>query len=257
MILRNLQCEKQKTISFSDFVFCSGGRRNAVPKRLTQHVVTRWYRAPEVILLQQKREYLGAVDMWSVGCIFGELLQMLRENLRSYQHRKPIFPGQSSIPLSPPTNDPFPSMDQLTVIFGIVGTPTPEEILNIDNERARRFLLQNPKCLPKPLKSLYPGADDEALSLLRGLLQFDVEKRITVDEAMAHPFIQHVRDEQNEKKFDEMLEKLRADNSLNFEFEEVKMKLDTFRALIIEEVLRYNKHLLKHKRSASSTFDFV
>merc|ERR1719229_447754 len=176
-----------------------GGRRNAVPKRLTQHVVTRWYRAPEVILLQQKREYLGAVDMWSVGCIFGELLQMLRENLRSYQHRKPIFPGQSSIPLSPPS-DPFPSMDQLTVIFGIIGTPTPEEVLNIDNERAVRFLLSIPKCLPSPLKNMYPGADEQALSLLRGLLQFDVEKRITVDEALSHPFIQHVRDEMTEKK---------------------------------------------------------
>ena len=232
-------------------------RRNHVPKRLTQHVVTRWYRAPEVILLQQKREYLGAVDMWSVGCIFGELLQMLRENLRSYQHRKPIFPGQSSIPLSPPS-DPFPSMDQLTVIFGIIGTPTPEEILNIDNERAARFLLTIPKCLPSPLKNMYPGADEQALSLLRGLLQFDVEKRITVDEALSHPFIQHVRDEQNEKKFDNILNKIKSQNSLNFEFEDIKMKMDTYRSLIIEEVLRYNKHLLKsHKSSASSSFDFV
>ena len=235
----------------------SGFRRNHAPKRLTQHVVTRWYRAPEVILLQQKREYLGAVDMWSVGCIFGELLQMLRENLRSYQHRKPIFPGQSSIPLSPPS-DPFPSMDQLTVIFGIIGTPTPEEILNIDNERAATYLKQIPKCLPSPLKNMYPGADEQALSLLRGLLQFDVEKRITVDEALSHPFIQHVRDEQNEKKFDKILNKIKTQNSLNFEFEDIKMKMDTYRSLIIEEVLRYNKHLLKsHKLSASSSFDFV
>merc|ERR1712228_69526 len=101
-----------------------------------------------------------------------------------------------------------------------------EEVLNIDNERAARFLLQIPKCLPSPLKNMYPGADEQALSLLRGLLQFDVEKRITVDEALSHPFIQHVRDE---KKFDKLLNKIKAQNSLNFEFEDIKMKMDTYR----------------------------
>ncbi len=47
-------------------------------KKLTQHVVTRWYRAPEVILLQDS--YTAAIDIWSVGCIFAELLSMMREN---------------------------------------------------------------------------------------------------------------------------------------------------------------------------------
>merc|ERR1711920_723416 len=51
---------------------------------LTKHVVTRWYRAPEVILLEQKRESLYAVDIWSVGCIFGELLGMNKANVSDY-----------------------------------------------------------------------------------------------------------------------------------------------------------------------------
>ena len=46
----------------------------------TEYVVTRWYRAPEVIL--QASEYTKAVDIWSVGCIFAELLG-----------RSPLFPG--------------------------------------------------------------------------------------------------------------------------------------------------------------------
>jgi len=50
-------------------------------RQLTKHVVTRWYRAPEVILLEQQREKVCAVDMWSVGCILAELFQMKRTNL--------------------------------------------------------------------------------------------------------------------------------------------------------------------------------
>lgn len=60
-------------------------------RTLTRHVVTRWYRAPEVILLQP---YSSAVDVWSVGCIFAELLGLIRENITDYRKRKALFPGE-------------------------------------------------------------------------------------------------------------------------------------------------------------------
>jgi len=47
-------------------------------KKLSQHVVTRWYRAPEVILMNNYYSY--SIDMWSVGCIFAELFSMMKEN---------------------------------------------------------------------------------------------------------------------------------------------------------------------------------
>jgi mitogen-activated protein kinase 1/3 len=59
-------------------------------RNLTKHVVTRWYRAPEVILSQP---YGAAVDLWSVGCIFAELLGMMKTNLNDYKKRRPLFPG--------------------------------------------------------------------------------------------------------------------------------------------------------------------
>ena len=58
---------------------------------LTKHVVTRWYRAPEVILGQP---YGQEVDMWSVGCIFAELLGLMRENNPNYRTRRALFPGE-------------------------------------------------------------------------------------------------------------------------------------------------------------------
>jgi len=73
-------------------------RRN-MKRELTGHVVTRWYRAPELILLE--KDYGPAIDMWSVGCIFAELLGMMKESAATYLDRKPLFPGKSCFPLSP------------------------------------------------------------------------------------------------------------------------------------------------------------
>ena len=60
-------------------------------RELTGHVVTRWYRAPEVILLE--KDYNAAIDMWSVGCIYAELQGMLKENAPTFLDRSPLFPG--------------------------------------------------------------------------------------------------------------------------------------------------------------------
>ncbi|PHJ15501.1 cell-cycle-associated protein kinase mapk [Cystoisospora suis] len=68
-------------------------------RQLTGHVVTRWYRAPELILLQEN--YTEAIDVWSVGCIFAELLNMVKENVAYHADRGPLFPGSSCFPLSP------------------------------------------------------------------------------------------------------------------------------------------------------------
>ena len=66
-------------------------------RQLTKHVVTRWYRPPEIILLQ---EYTSAVDMWSAGCILAELLGMQEESIPIWRDRGPLFPGRSCYPLS-------------------------------------------------------------------------------------------------------------------------------------------------------------
>jgi serine/threonine protein kinase len=65
---------------------------------LTKHVVTRWYRAPEVILAQP---YSAAVDIWSLGCIFAELLGLMRENIKDYRKRRALFPGERCVLLFP------------------------------------------------------------------------------------------------------------------------------------------------------------
>ena len=105
-------------------------------RQLTQHVVTRWYRAPELILLQEY--YNAAIDMWSVGCIFAELLQTLEPNHRP----QPLFPGKSCFPLSARRaekgqierfGEEFRAeTHQLEKIFEITGTPSLADIEEMD-----------------------------------------------------------------------------------------------------------------------------
>merc|ERR1712039_499590 len=156
------------------------------------HVVTRWYRAPEVILLQQKQASLKAVDMWSVGCIFGELLQMQKENCSTVWKRGPLFPGDSCFPLSPKRSKKKNAIyqshfDQIRVIFEVLGSPTKEE---------RAYLEDLGKQKGQDLREMFPSfqKDPHGLDLLKRLLKFDVRKRITVKEALDHPYFGRVRD---------------------------------------------------------------
>ncbi|ETV68562.1 CMGC/MAPK protein kinase, variant 2 [Aphanomyces astaci] len=105
------------------------GTTRKYTRQMTKHVVSRYYRAPELILLQ---DYGRAVDMWSIGCIFGELLNMQAENCQHYLNRKPLFPGRSCTTLSPTDTVTYKKeMDQLFVIFNVIGTPAEEDIAHM------------------------------------------------------------------------------------------------------------------------------
>jgi len=208
--------------------------KKAKPRQLTRHVVTRWYRAPEIILLQQERDLLTAVDMWAVGCIFSELLQMLQGTCRSPHDRKPLFPGTSCFPLS--AKDPFEyndRTDQLNVIFEVIGTPSKSEIRAIKNEKAQKYLASLPKKHPIDWRKKFPGCGANALALLRGLLQFNCRRRFTVDQALAHPFMRAVRDEEAEVRH----------KQLKFDFEDIPLNIRTIKELIIDEIMIWNPRL--------------
>jgi cyclin-dependent kinase 7 len=122
-------------------------------------VVTRYYRAPE--LIYGADEYGAAVDMWAIGCIFAELML-----------RIPFFPGESDI-------------DQLGKVFHALGTPTEETWPGMTALKA--YVAYKP-CEPTPLKQIFTGASPDALDLLQQFLYFDPNKRISAEEAMKHVY---------------------------------------------------------------------
>eukprot|EP01083_Nonionella_stella_P101461 287622_1 len=164
-----------------------------IKKSVTRHVVTRWYRGPEVILLQQKQATLSAVDMWSIGAIFAELLQMQKENCATVWKRGPLFPGDSCFPLSPKRSKKKNAIyqshfDQIRVIFEVLGTPTKEEIASLNDEQARAYLEDLPKQSAQNLAEMFPGTNADGINLLVNLLRFDVQKRLNVIQSLEHPY---------------------------------------------------------------------
>jgi len=77
---------------------------------LTKHVATRWYRAPEVILFQP---YDAKIDVWSIGCIFAEILSTIEYAKEPEYHVEQLFPGKSCFPMSPAAEDPEIEGDDL------------------------------------------------------------------------------------------------------------------------------------------------
>lgn len=139
---------------------------------LTDYVATRWYRAPEILLGSTK--YTKGVDMWSVGCILGELLG-----------GKPVFPGNST-------------MNQLDRIIEVTGRPTPQDIEAIQSPFASSMLEGLPPSHPRSLRHMFPNASDDALDLFEKMIRFNPDKRITADEALRHEYVAQFHNEDEE-----------------------------------------------------------
>eukprot|EP00917_Polyrhabdina_sp_WS-2016_P023417 GHVP01050767.1.p1 GENE.GHVP01050767.1~~GHVP01050767.1.p1 ORF type:complete len:394 (-),score=61.02 GHVP01050767.1:995-2176(-) len=166
---------------------------------MTHHVVTRWYRAPEIILLQEN--YNEKIDIWSVGCIFAELMGMLKENCAEPSDRSPLFPGQSSFPLSPRRSSQGSSsrsrqQDQLAYIFRVLGTP--EDTSWLERPDAITYIKNFDSKPAIDLKDKFPGSSPEAVDLLKKLIQFNPANRYSVHQALAHPFFQTIRNASTE-----------------------------------------------------------
>ena len=146
-------------------------------------MVTRWYRSPEVMC--SAGFYDEKVDIWSVGCIFAELIL-----------RRPIFPGQNYL-------------DQLKIIFEIMGTP--KDLTWIKTPEAKRWVQKLKPHNGKDLSQLFEKASPKALDLLKQMLLLDPSKRISALDAVAHSYLSDLHRPSEEidcKKFD-----------LSFEFE--------------------------------------
>eukprot|EP00923_Selenidium_pygospionis_P034205 GHVN01059737.1.p1 GENE.GHVN01059737.1~~GHVN01059737.1.p1 ORF type:complete len:431 (+),score=66.26 GHVN01059737.1:289-1581(+) len=167
--------------------------------QLTQHVVTRWYRAPELIL--KERDYSLAVDMWSVGCIVAELLTMLNGN-GLVNDRPPLFPGEWS-DQSPPRDHPRvrTESNQLVVILKVLGAPSENDLafLSPQARRAVDWLIRESEAdLPtqsakQTLQQRFPATSSDCIDLVSSMLEFNPANRITAEQALSHRFFKNVQ----------------------------------------------------------------
>ncbi|RKK67691.1 Serine/threonine-protein kinase ppk23 [Fusarium oxysporum] len=134
------------------------------PPKLTQLVVTLWYRAPELLL--GAKTYDAAVDMWSVGCIFGELIT-----------REPLLQGKNEV-------------DQVSRTFELCGVPTEETwpgFRRLPNARSLR-LPKTQVATGSVIRARFPGLTTAGASLLGDLLSLDPERRPSASEMLQHEY---------------------------------------------------------------------
>lgn len=119
-------------------------------RKLSDHVVTRWYRPPEIILIE--KQYGPAVDIWGVGCILAELLQKTQEHMGDSNCSKdqPLFPGKSCFPLSPDKHSKrkgsgFTEKDQINVIMSVLGTPSLDDLSFVTDPTALNYIKDFPQ----------------------------------------------------------------------------------------------------------------
>lgn len=176
-ILLNSDC----TVKICDFGL-SRGVDGAIDQ--TDYVVTRWYRAPEVMC---SKRYGAAIDLWAVGCIMAEL-----------HGRKPLFKGDNY-------------KDQVCEIIRTLGVPSKEDfnavIQNLHaNRYVTRFLQGLADTKGSPLAALYPKATANAVGLMSKFLQFNPSKRASVEEGLAHNYFKDIREPQAETKCDKVFD---------------------------------------------------
>lgn len=175
----------------------------------TDYVATRWYRAPELILAHSAT-YSTAIDMWSVGCIFAEMLGK----------GKPLFPGTNAY-------------DQFARIVNVTGRPSPDVVASLNNPSAAEYINSLPAAPTTSLTAVYPSATPQAIELLHRLLAFNPSDRITAEQALALPYF---------AEFGSLGLGLEAQplDEMEFQFERTRLTSDEMRAAFIQEIAAHH-----------------
>ena len=129
---------------------------------VSDYIATRWYRAPEILLGSQN--YSKAVDIWSAGCIMAELLI-----------EQVLFSGKSSL-------------NQMELIVELLGRPTDTDIKSMTVSQNNTILHTLKIGKSRTFTSLFSKVDQDAVDLIRRLLIYQPNKRLTTEEVLRHPY---------------------------------------------------------------------
>ncbi len=196
---------------------------------LTDYVATRWYRAPELLLANEN--YDPKIEVWSIGCIMAEMYL-----------RKPFLMGTDW-------------KNQLFLILDLLGTPHKKDTDFIENPKAKEFLKNYPENPEERIDEIFEDVDidKDGYDLLKKMLVFNPQKRISIEEALQHPFLKELYCPEDEPTREPL-------NPIEFEFEHIDLNKEQLKDLIYEEILIYHfdeiktdyKEKLKNNKSILS-----
>jgi mitogen-activated protein kinase 1/3 len=208
IIHRDLKPSNILATETCDVQICDFGLSRAIDfsadENRTEYVVTRYYRAPEIMI---SHEYSTAVDLWSLGCTMAELMT-----------GHILFKGENYI-------------QQIKLMVDTLGKPG--DMSFVTNPNAKKFLDTLPENPKRPLLTVCAYDNPEAIDLLQKLLTIDPVKRISAGEAIKHPYLKAFHEPSDEPIF-----KAVAD----FKFEnDPKLTLDDTLLLILDEINYFRK----------------
>jgi len=188
-----------------------GSKLDTTSSKLTEYVVTRYYRAPEVVLLAS--EYGKPIDIWSVGCILCELIG-----------RKTIFKGKDHL-------------DQIRQILEITGAPSKEDASWLKVSEAASSYVAKFKHLPgRPWATVFPKATVACLDAVNCMLQFDPSKRPTALECLRHAFFSDLHKESDERV---------AEKTMDWSFDKFKPSKRLLQNYIYAECAKFHPSIVE------------
>jgi serine/threonine protein kinase len=193
---------------------------------MTEYVVTRWYRAPE-LLLCPNHPYDEAIDLWSIGCILAELYR-----------RKPLFAGKSHA-------------HQVQLVFEVMGyNPHDQSSLGFDvTAEAVGFLEKRCIYRKQPLTNVVPGLSEDALGLLEELLSVNPRHRPSAVQALRSRYLDDA-----DVICDYSKRYVVKPTASDFEFEQAKYSLEELRGMIIDEVKFYENMGGKARKNSGGSY---
>lgn len=180
---------------------------NPSKESLQSYATTRWYRAPEVIL---GMKYNEAIDIWSIGCVLGELLL-----------GKPLFQGTNNF-------------NQLDIIMDTLGCP--EDLSWVDASQRVIFAMNKNK--KSRFDEIFSGCDESAVRLLSHMLLWNPKERYTAQQILYDSFFQDI-DSETKREYQCINENQPIDPII-VDFDRKNIKLEDIRKLIIEEIKYYH-----------------
>lgn len=121
----------------------------------------------------------------------------------------------------------------MMMITNLIGKPDAALIDQIEDNDNRTFMRQLPSNRGKDFTELFRGASEQGIDLIKKMLTFDPERRITIDEALAHPYMERLHFEDDEPTGDPVCD-------FDFDFELFSLKIPEYKELIFEEIKLYH-----------------
>jgi mitogen-activated protein kinase 1/3 len=203
-LLINANCD----LKICDFGLARGvEQRDTAAAPLTEYVVTRWYRAPEIML--SEAGYSEGVDNWAAGCVLGELLG-----------RTPLFAGEDYL-------------NQLQKIIEVKGTPTAAEMATLvpnstpSASQAMTFVESLGSRVAQPWSAVLPSATSLAVALLDALLKYDPSARLGAAGGLAHPYLVALHNADDEPE---------CASPFVFELEQSKLSREQLKELVYKQM---------------------